>query len=123
MNKKLLWDALGWGTILWLVGYILGIVFFFFVSPALIGWVIMPIGILLTLWVLLKEVKGTTLTYFLTLSVVWTILAVLLDYYLLVQLFHPKDGYYKLDVYLYYAVNLVLPVTAYFIKAKKVNSQ
>ena len=55
MNKQLLKDGLGWGFLLWLIGYILGIVFFMFVPPTMIGFVVMPIGIVITLWVLFKK--------------------------------------------------------------------
>lgn len=110
MNKQFLKDAFGWGALLWLIGYILGIVLFMIVPPAMVGWVIMPIGIILTLWVLLKKVKGTSFRYYLSLAVIWTLLAILLDYFLLVKLFKPADGYYKVDVYLYYILTFVLPL-------------
>jgi hypothetical protein len=106
MTKKLLTDTLGWGFLLWLIGYILGIVLFMFVPPALLGWVIMPIGIFLTLWVLLKQVR----TPYLYLAVSWTLIAIIMDYFLLVKVFKPADGYYKLDVYLYYLITFLLPL-------------
>lgn len=52
MTKQFYKDAFGWGFVLWLIGYGLGIILFAFVSPDLIGWIIMPIGIIITLWVL-----------------------------------------------------------------------
>ena len=110
MNTRLLKDALGWGFTLWVIGYILGIAVFPFVPVAVVGWIIMPIGVVLTLWVLLGRVKSTSLQYYLTLAVVWTLLAVVLDYLLLVKMFNPSDGYYKLDVYLYYALTFLLPI-------------
>ncbi len=110
MNLQLLKDTVGWGILLWLFGYILGIIFFMFVSPAILGWVIMPIGIAMTLWVLLKKVKGGDLKYYLTLALIWTAIAILFDYFFLVKLFKPADGYYKLDVYLYYTWTFVLPL-------------
>jgi hypothetical protein len=109
MKTQLLKDTLGWGFILWFVGYVLGIVFYFLVPPALLGWFIMPIGTLLTLWVLFKKVKGSTFEYFVTVAVVWTLLAIVCDYLFLVKLLK-ADGYYKLDVYVYYAVTLALPL-------------
>ena len=110
MNKQFLKDGLGWGVFLWLIGYILGIVFFSLVPPTMIGWVIMPIGIALTLWVLFKKVKGPSFRYYLLLAVVWTLIAIVFDYFFLVKLFKPADGYYKLDVYLYYIITFILPV-------------
>ena len=110
MNQQLLKDGFGWGFVLWLIGYVLGIILFMVVPFSLIGWVIVPIGILLTLWVLLKKVKGDSLSYFVKIAVIWTFIATILDYLLLVKLFKPADGYYKLDVYLYYLSTFALPL-------------
>ncbi|KKR51032.1 MAG: hypothetical protein UT84_C0003G0027 [Candidatus Curtissbacteria bacterium GW2011_GWA1_40_16] len=110
MSRLLVKDALGWGFLLWLVGYGLGIILFSVVPISIIGWIITPIGVVLTLWVLFKKVKGETLGYFLLLAVVWVVIAVVCDYFFLVKAFKPADGYYKLDVYLYYALTFVLPI-------------
>lgn len=110
MKKGFYNDAFGWGFLLWLFGYILGIALFCVVSPAFLGWVIMPFGILFTLWVLIKKIHSKDRRYYLGLSVVWTVLAIILDYFLLVKVFKPADGYYKLDVYLYYGFTFVLPL-------------
>jgi hypothetical protein len=98
LNKQLLKDALGWGFVLWLTGYILGFVFFFLVPPAYVGWAVTPIGILITLWVLFKKIKSTSFRHYLVLAVVWTLIAIALDYFFLVKMLKPADGYYKLDV-------------------------
>jgi hypothetical protein len=110
VNKQLLKDSQGWGFALWLIGYLLGIVLFTFLPTSVVGWVIMPVGIAITLWVLWKKIKGDSFRYYLIVAVVWTLIAVVLDYFLLVKLFNPADGYYKLDVYIYYAATFALPV-------------
>jgi hypothetical protein len=110
MNKKCLKDGLGWGFVLWLIGYILGFVLFMAVPRALIGWVIMPIGTVITIWVLVKKIEGNTLPYYLKLAIVWTLIAIICDYFFLVRMLKPDDGYYKLDVYIYYTLTFVLPV-------------
>lgn len=110
MSKQLLKDTIGWGFLLWLIGYVLGIVLFVIVPPSMIGWIIMPIGTVITLWVLLKKVKGNNFQHYLLLSVVWTLIAIIFDYFFLVRVFKPDDGYYKLDVYLYYFLTFVLPL-------------
>lgn len=110
MTQQFLKDALGWGFILWLIGYVLGIILFAVVPPSMLGWIIMPMGILVTLWVLLKKVKPTTFRYYVCMALVWTLIAIVCDYFLLVKIFKPADGYYKLDVYLYYALTLVMPI-------------
>lgn len=110
MSKQLLKDAFGWGLGLWLIGYILGIVLFFVVPPAQIGWVIAPVGVILTVWVLLTRVKVVHLQDYLVVAVVWTAIAVVLDYLFIVKAFSPSDGYYKADVYLYYALTFIVPL-------------
>jgi hypothetical protein len=110
MNKQWIKDMLGWGIVLWLIGYILGFVFFFILPPALMGWAIMPIGVVITLWVLIKKVKSEDFKYYLLLAVFWTAIAVILDYLFIVKALKPADGYYKLDVYLYYSLTFIIPL-------------
>lgn len=120
MNKQSLKDSLGWGFILWLIGYILGILFFAFIPQNIIGWSIMPIGIIITLWVLFKKIKSTSFKYYINLALVWTLIAVVLDYFFIVKAFNPADGYYKLDVYLYYILTFIIPLFAGW-KKKDIN--
>ena len=110
MNKQLLKDTLGWGFILWLVGYILGIMLFAVVPSSVIGWIIMPVGIIITLWILFRKISADSFKYFVFLAVSWTLIAIIFDYFFLVKVFKPADGYYKLDVYLYYALTFILPI-------------
>ncbi len=98
------------GFLLWLMGYILGIILFPFVSIEKIGWIIMPIGIVVTLWVLFKKLSNLSMKSYYMTSVVWTMIAIIADYLFLVLLFKPADGYYKLDVYIYYIATFLLPV-------------
>lgn len=112
-------NALGWGISLWLVGYVLGIVLFFIVPPTIIGWVIMPIGVLLTLWVLSKKIKGITFKDYILLAIGWTLIAIVFDYLFLVKVFKPADGYYKLDVYIYYILTFALPLIIGWKNSKK----
>ena len=119
MNKKKTFlNTIFWGFILWLIGYILGFVFFSLVPANYIGWLITPIGILITLWVLLKKIKREKFSCYIGLGVVWTIMAIVLDYIFLVKLLNPADGYYKLDVYLYYIITLMLPIIVGWFKFK-----
>ena len=110
MGRQLVRDGLVWGFILWLTGYILGFLFFAFIPASIIGWVIMPIGIIITLWVLFKKIKGNSFQHYVWLAVIWTVIAVVFDYLFLVKLLKPADGYYKLDVYLYYLITFCLPL-------------
>lgn len=122
MNKQFYKDVFGWGCILWLIGYVLGIIFFFVVPPSIIGWVIMPIGTVITLWVLFKKIKSESFQYYFLLAIVWALIAIVFDYFFLVKVFNPAGGYYKLDVYLYYVLTFVLPLIVGWRKKKtKIN--
>jgi hypothetical protein len=109
-DRRVFVDSLGWGIALWLIGYVLGIVLFFVLPTSILGWFIMPVGVLITLWVLLTRIQAQTVGYFAILSVLWTVIAVVFDYLFIVLLFKPQDGYYKLDVYVYYLMTCVLPL-------------
>ena len=109
-NKgKIFLNTLMWGFILWLIGYALGMVFFAFVPKDLIGWYILPIGVIITLWVLFKKIKRESFVCYIGLGVIWTILAILLDYIFIVKLLN-SASYYKLDVFVYYTLTLLLPI-------------
>ena len=110
MNWRLAKDILGWGIVLWLIGYVIGMMLFSIVPLVMIGWIILPIGIIITLWVLFKKVNGESFIFYFSLSVAWTLIAILFDYFFIVKAFSPADGYYKLDVYLYYALVFILPL-------------
>jgi type III secretory pathway component EscS len=40
----------------------------------------MPIGIIITFWVLLNKVQDSSFQYYLILAAVWTVIAVVFDY-------------------------------------------
>ena len=119
LNKQFAKDAFGWGILLWLIGYILGIIFFMVVPPSIIGWIITPIGIVITIWVLMRKIKSLSLQYYIFLGIIWTVLAIILDYLLIVKAFRPEDGYYKLDVYIYYVLTFAIPVIVGWYKQQK----
>ena len=112
MDRQFLKDSLGWGFILWLIGYALGIMLFAFVPIYMIGWIIMPIGAAVTYWVVNKKVKVKSFRYYLFVAVVWVLIAVIFDYLFIVKMLSPEDGYYKFDVYLYYLLTLAIPLLA-----------
>ncbi|MBI4250397.1 hypothetical protein HY622_02305 [Candidatus Uhrbacteria bacterium] len=120
MNKQCIKDGLGWGFLLWLIGYGLGMALFSLVPLWAIGWIITPIATAVTLWVLMKKIHSTSSRYFFSVSIVWTGIAVVCDYFFLVKAFNPPDGYYKLDVYIYYALTFTLPLLVGWYKTKKV---
>jgi hypothetical protein len=112
MNKQFLKDAFGWGFVLWIIGYALGMILFAFVPTSIIGWIILPIVTVLGLWIAFRKVKGDTLQYYGLAALVWVLIAVVGDYLFIVKALKPADGYYKPDVYLYYALTFVIPLFA-----------
>lgn len=109
-KKQKFLNTLKWGFILWLIGYVLGMILFFMVPASMIGWIITPIGVLITLWVLFKKIHRDKFQCYVGLAVVWTLMAVILDYFFIVKVLKPADGYYKPDVYLYYFLTFLLPL-------------
>jgi len=116
MKKQFCIDAFGWGFVLWLIGYLLSMVLFFFIPTDMLGWVILPIGTIITLWVLFKKIRGNSFNYYLYLAIIWTLIAIVFDYLFIIKLLNPTAGYYKLDVYLYYILTFALPLAAYYRK-------
>lgn len=123
MTKQFLKDAFGWGIILWLIGYALGMILFSVVSLPLIGWIIMPIGVAITIWILVRKIKAKSFKYYVLMGTVWLLIAIVFDYFFLVKAFKPADGYYKLDVYLYYALTFFLPLIVGWRKESDPNPQ
>lgn len=118
MNKQLYKDVLGWGFLIWFIGYILGFVFFTILSASIIGWAIMPIGIIVTLLILYKKIKSDSFRHYVLIAISWTLIAITLDYLLIVKVLKPADGYYKLDVYLYYILTFAIPLLVGWRKTK-----
>ncbi|MBU0648010.1 hypothetical protein KJ855_02420 [Patescibacteria group bacterium] len=108
-STQILLSNLFWGFILWLFGYILGFIFFAIVPPETIGYYIMPLGVFLMLWVLFQKIHRDQFGYYFRIGLFWTVMAVVLDYLFIVLLLNSTD-YYKLDVYLYYALTFLIPV-------------
>jgi hypothetical protein len=109
-NKQLFKYGFEWGFLLWLFGYILSIGLFMVMPFAVMGWVITPIASVFTIWILFKKIKLHSVQKYILLGSIWTGIAIILDYLLIVKAFDPADGYYKLDVYLYYGLTFILPV-------------
>lgn len=123
-GKKRFINTIIWEFILWIIGYIAGIVLFFIVPKEYIGWIITPFATALTIWVLVKKIKRPKLLCYLGLGLIWTVIATVLDYIFLVQLFRTGTSYYKPDVILYYILTFTLPLIIgywkYKIKSSKV---
>lgn len=119
MLKQFYRDAFGWGFILWLIGYELGMALFYFVSADEIGYLIWSIVAGFALWAAFKKIKGGSLRYYFALAAVWTLMAAALDYIFLVKAFMPDYRYYLTDVRWYYALMFIIPAFAGLVKFKK----
>ena len=110
-TKQKLIDTLGLGFGLWLIGFALGMMLFAFVPVARLGWIIMPIMFVVTVWVALKRLRGSgeKLSYFVLVGVVWLLVAVLFDYIFLVKTFAAQN-YYDADIFVYYTLSLIIPI-------------
>ncbi|KKQ10310.1 MAG: hypothetical protein US20_C0001G0024 [Candidatus Pacebacteria bacterium GW2011_GWF1_36_5] len=111
-------NMLTWGFILWLGGYLASIILFFIVPKEYIGWVLSPLASVFTIWVLMKKVKRPELMCYFGTGLIWTIMAILLDYLFIVTLLKTGNSYYKHDVYLYYFLTFVLPMGVGYWKFK-----
>jgi len=109
-TKDKLLNTIVWGFILWLVGYIAGFVLFFIVPKEYIGWIITPCATIFTIWVIMNKVKRPELMCYFGLGLIWTIMAVGLDYIFLVKMLKTGSSYYKPDVFLYYTLTFFLPI-------------
>ena len=117
-TKDKIKSMLFWGFVLWLTGYLAGFVLFFVVPKEYIGWMITPFATLLTVWVLFKKIKRPELMCYFGTGLIWTIMAVVLDYVFLVRMLNTGLSYYKPDVYLYYILTFALPIAVGYWKFK-----
>jgi hypothetical protein len=109
--QQILKDTAGLGTLLWLIGYLAGIVLYFTPLSDSLGWVIMVIFTPITLWITLWWfcARDLPLRYYAGVGVAWTALAVVLDYLFIVLLFN-SSHYYAMDIFVYYAMMFLIPV-------------
>jgi len=121
-KKRIFLNTLLWGFLLWFFGYVLGFIFYAFIPKDLIGWYIMPFGLIATIWVLFKKIKRESLQCYFMVGVFWTLIAVVFDYFFLVRLLK-STNYYKLDVCIYYVTTLVLPAIVGYYKLNKTNNE
>jgi hypothetical protein len=75
------------------------------------GWILLviftPVTIAVTWW-WFRQREGMSLQYYAKVGIAWVLIAVVLDYLFIVQLF--KAAYYGPDVFVYYAMTFLIPV-------------
>jgi hypothetical protein len=101
---------IGLGLLIWLIGYIASIVLWGAVSPDMLGWVLFVVFLPLMIYIPYSRFRNRkeTVGYYLLMASVWVLIAVVLDYLFIVQMFN-SQSYYKLDVYVYYAITFIAP--------------
>ena len=110
-TKAKLIDALGLGVGIWLIGYVASILLYSLVPNNLLGWILFVILTPVALYVAylrFRKRKEST-GYYLIIAVVWTIIAIILDYLFIITLLH-SNNYYKIDVFVYYATTFIIPL-------------
>jgi len=111
LAKTRLIDAPLLGIFVWFIGYLAGIVLYFFLSPGILGWVLFAIftPIIILLCYKRFDRREESISYYAFVAVVWLIVALVFDYLFLVKLLNPP-AYYKPDVYVYYASTFLIPL-------------
>jgi hypothetical protein len=109
--KQIIKDTAGLGIAFWLIGYLASLVLFMSPYAGIMGWILIgiftPVTVAIVYWWFRKR-ESHPLKYYAEVGAVWVIIAVVLDYLFIVQLFHAT--YYGLDVFVYYAVTFLIPV-------------
>jgi hypothetical protein len=108
--KQWVKDTLGLGVLFWLFGYLVSLALFVSPVAGIMGWIITlsftPVTIAITWWWF--QARDLPLAYFAEVGIVWTAIAVALDYLFIVRLF--QAVYYGPDVFAYYALTFLIPV-------------
>jgi len=120
MNKRFIIDALGIGLLLWVIGYALGMMLFMYVPADILGWIIFAIATPITIAISYYRLRktGFSKSYYVGLGTVWMTIAIVFDYLFLVMTF-TGVSYYKIDVFVYYALMLVIPIAMGLAVGKK----
>jgi hypothetical protein len=109
--KQIIKDTAGLGIALWLIGYLASLVLFMSPYAGIMGWILLivftPVTIAIVYWWFRKR-ESLPLKYYAEVGIAWVIIAVVLDYLFIVQLFHAI--YYGIDVFVYYTVTFLIPV-------------
>jgi hypothetical protein len=103
-------DTLVAGVVLWTIGYAIAMILFSFVPATMIGWIVLPVMIPITVYVSFWRLKrgAKSLSYILLVAAAWTAIAVTFDYALLVKAFNVQN-YYDFDVMIYYSLTFLIP--------------
>jgi hypothetical protein len=109
--KRKLPGTIGWGLVLWLIGYGLSVVLFAIVPVSVIGWLVSIPLIPFTVWIAYRRLRNldAPFRYYVVVATAWLATALILDYLFIVRLFN-VEGYYDLDVSIYYVLTFLIPL-------------
>jgi hypothetical protein len=116
-NIMQFWKALLVGLVPWMIMFALGSVLMATGLPTTNAWftVIMTVLLIVVLWLLVtKWYRPVSAADAWTVGLIWLVIALLLDYFVLVRYFMPLSGdttnyYGGWGVWAYYAITLFLP--------------
>jgi hypothetical protein len=110
LTKKMLVDAPLLGFLVWLMGYLAGMVLYFLVPADALGWVLFAMFTPITILICYRRFskRSEKHSYYALVAGVWLVMAIVFDYVFLVSLLNAQS-YYKLDVYVYYASTFLIP--------------
>lgn len=110
-SKSGLSDALGMGSLLWLMGYVLSLVLFAIIPEKLMAQIILaimtPVFFIIAFYKL--RFKSEHISYYVLIGIVWLSVAVVLDYLFIIRLFNVKN-YYDIEVIVYYLITVIIPI-------------
>jgi|SRR3972149_452403 len=110
-DREKMIDTFGCGFLLWLVGFGISMMLFLAIPITLLGWIVLVVMVPATAFLAVKRLWNSKekKSYYYNVGIVWALIAILMDYIFLVKGFNVQD-YYKLDVYIYYFLNFLIPV-------------
>ena len=104
-------DTGGLGIVFWLIGYLASLVLFFSPFAESMGWILLilctPVTFIITWWWFRS--RTLRLSYYMLVGIAWTAIAIVFDYLFIVLLLNAL--YYGADVFIYYALTLLIPVS------------
>jgi len=112
--KQWIKDSVGLGALFWVIGYLASLALFFSPFAASMGWILLalctPVTVAVT-WLWFRH-RNLLLPYYVRVGIVWTTMAIVLDYLFIVLLFNAT--YYGADVFIYYFLTFLIPVIVGF---------
>lgn len=121
MKKYALVDTLVYGLVIWLVGFVLGMVLFPFVEISVMGWILMPVTLIVALFLSMRirrKRSAAAVSTFIGVGLSWVALSLILDYAILVK-GYSAENFYDVDIIIYYIGVLLIPIIVSLLPRKQ----